>query len=71
MLGVVMLNFNDSRNACKLTRKIRNFSNVWQVFLVDNCSTDDSMSYMQSELCDVSGLGKRKKWDEFTINESS
>lgn len=56
MLGVVILNFNDSRNACKLTKKIRNFSNVWQVFLVDNCSTDDSMSYMQSELCDVSDV---------------
>lgn len=56
MLGVVILNFNDSRNACKLTRKIRNFSNVWQVFLIDNCSTDDSVSYMQSEFRDVSNV---------------
>lgn len=45
---LVILNYNDGKNACALAKKVKNFPSLSHVLLVDNCSTDQSLSLMES-----------------------
>lgn len=38
----IILNYNDSDNCIKLARKIKSYSGLFNIVIVDNCSTDES-----------------------------
>lgn len=48
MLGIVILNYNDSENASNLANHVKKYSNVGKVFIIDNCSTDGSIKTLKN-----------------------
>lgn len=49
-LAAVILNYNDSVNASNLALKLSTFNEIDIVVVVDNCSTDDSLTVMKRML---------------------
>ena len=45
---LVILNYNDGKNTCALAKKVKSFPSLSHILLVDNCSTDQSLSFMKS-----------------------
>ncbi len=45
--GIVILNYNDYTTTIKLVNKIQNYDSLNQIVIVDNCSTDNSVKYLE------------------------
>lgn len=48
-VGIVILNYNTPENACALAKQFVQFQNINKVVIVDNCSSDQSVVYIQNE----------------------
>lgn len=54
MVGMVILNYNDSETVIKLYETIKSYKTIDYVVIVDNCSTDDSFVRLKESCkCDV------------------
>lgn len=49
--GLIILNYNDYDNVFKLVESVRNYSILDYIFVIDNCSTDNSYDELK-HLCD-------------------
>ncbi len=45
--GIIILNYNDKENTKKMLEQIKEYQNLDQIVVVDNCSTDDSLKELQ------------------------
>ena len=45
-LSCVILNYNDAETTGKLVRQITDYDVLYQVIVVDNVSTDDSLEWL-------------------------
>lgn len=45
--GIVILNYNDYENTIKMLNQIKDYSCLSKIVVVDNCSTDDSVSKLK------------------------
>lgn len=48
MVTIVVLNYNDSENTIKFVKRIINYSIINHIIIVDNCSTDNSVTNLSS-----------------------
>lgn len=56
MIALIVLNYNDYDTTCDFVHKIKGYSNIQKIIVVDNHSTDDSyqkLSLLQSDKIDV------------------
>lgn len=48
MIDVLTLNYNDSKTVLDFVNRIKNYSNIGHIVIVDNCSTDDSLERLRA-----------------------
>ena len=58
MTGLVVVNYNDYKNTISFINSIKEYKVVEHIVIVDNCSTDDSFSVLQSICSDKISLIK-------------
>ena len=46
-IGFVILNYNDSDETLQLCNKIKNYSSIYKIVVVDNLSTDNSFEKLK------------------------
>ncbi len=50
MIGCVILNFNDASRCLTLAENLSSFKIIGIIYIVDNCSNDDSMSFLEKNV---------------------
>lgn len=58
-VSCVILNYNDAPTVEKLVRKIYNYSALYAILLVDNCSSDDSLVQLQKLAEELNGTEQK------------
>lgn len=47
-IDIVVLNYNDAKTTCDFVKRVRNYICIKKIVVVDNCSSDDSFSILNS-----------------------
>ena len=55
-LGLIILNYNSAEDTLRCVRQLASFQKNYHIIVVDNCSTDDSLQQIQSELFTFSNI---------------
>ena len=49
-VGLIVLNYNSADDTIKCVKKLNSFNKSYHIIVVDNCSTDNSLDKIRSEL---------------------
>lgn len=53
-VGLIILNYNSADDTISCVKKLNSFNKEYQIIVVDNCSTDNSLDMIRSELKEIS-----------------